>query len=124
MTARRRRARPPLSWAKLRACFLSFPGVVESVSYGTPAFRVGKTLLARLHQDGADLVLRAGLEESEKLLAAAPDTFHVTDHYVGHPWVLARLQRLRAPDLERIVEQAWRAHAPQRVIARWDAARR
>jgi hypothetical protein len=123
MTARRRRTLPALGWAELRACFLAFPGVVEGVSYGTPAFRVGKTLLARLHQDGNDLVLRASFEERETLVAAAPDTFHVTDHYVGHPWVLVRLRGLVVRDLERLVERAWRAHAPQRAIARFDGAR-
>ncbi len=124
MTARRKRKAPALSWAELSACFLAFPAVVESVSYGTPAFRIGKTLLARLHQDGNDLVLRSSFEERDTLLAAAPDTYHVTAHYRGHPWVLVRLERLVARDLVRLVEQLWRTHAPQRAVARFDAARR
>jgi len=65
MTARRRRAAPPLSWATLKACFLALPGVVEGSSHGTPAFRVGKKLLARLREDGENLVLRVSFEERE-----------------------------------------------------------
>ena len=124
MSARRRRTLPALGWAELRACFLALPGVSEGLSYGTPAFRVAKILLARLHQGGHDLVLRASFEEREMLIAAAPERFHVTPHYVAHPWVLVRLEGLALRDLEPLVEQAWRAHAPQRAIARFEAVRR
>jgi hypothetical protein len=51
MTALRRRASRRLSWAQVRRCFLALPGVVEGSSYGTPAFRVGKKLLARQASD-------------------------------------------------------------------------
>jgi len=103
MTARRRVARG-LSWAAVRRCFLPLPGVVESTSYRRPALKVAGKLLARL---------RANFEEREMLMVAAPEFFHVTDHYVRHPWVLVRL-----------AEQAWRAVAPKRAVAVWDAARR
>jgi len=112
MTARRRTARG-LSWAAVRRSFLPLPGVVESTSYRTPAFKVAGKLLARLREDGEDLVVRANFEEREMLMVAAPEFFHVTDHYVRHPWVLVRL-----------AEQAWRAVAPKRAVAVWDAARR
>ena len=123
MTARRRAARG-LSWPAVRRCFLPLPGVVESTSYRTPAFKVSGKLLARLREDGENLVVRASFEEREMLLAAAPDVFHVTDHYVGHPLVLVRLARVKAGDLARIAEQAWRSLAPKRAVARRDAARR
>jgi len=119
--ARRRRASPPLSWARLRAGFLALPGVVEGSSYGTPAFRVGKKLLARLREDGENLVLRVSFEERETLLAAAPEVFHVTEHYAGYPAVLVRLARVKASDLPRIAQLAWRGVAPRRAVAKWDA---
>jgi len=123
MTARRRAARG-LAWPAVRRCFLPLPGVAEGTSYGTPAFKVGGKLLARLREDGENLVVRASFEERETLIAAAPEIFHVTDHYAGHPWVLVRLARVKAADLARLAELAWRTAAPRRAVAKRDAAQR
>jgi len=112
-----------LGWPAVRRCFLALPGVVEGTSYGTPAFRVGNKLLARLREDGENLVVRASFEERETLLAAAPAVFHVTDHYAGHPWVLVRLAKIRASDLTRVAELAWRGAAPKRAVTKWEARR-
>jgi hypothetical protein len=32
--------------------------------------------------------------------------FKVTDHYIGYPMVLARLDRLNAPDLKKLLLRA------------------
>jgi len=124
MSARRRRASRGPSWAQVRRGFLALPGVSEGTSYGTPAFRVGRKLLARLREDGENLVLCVSFEERETLLAAAPEVFHVTDHYAGYPAVLVRLARVEAADLPRLAELAWRGAAPRRAVAKWEAARR
>jgi hypothetical protein len=113
-----------LSWEQVRGCFLPLPGVVEGTSYGTPAFRVGKKLLARLREDDEDLVVRASFEERETLIAAAPEVFHLTDHYLGHPFVLVRLGRVAAADLARLAELAWRDVASKRALSKWEAQRR
>jgi hypothetical protein len=118
MTARR------LSWAAVRRCFAGLPGVAEGTSYGTPAFRVGKRFLARLREDGEDLVVHLDMDARETLLAAAPDVFHVTDHYAGHPAVLVRLRAVEAADLARVAELAWKLHASKRAVAKWEAERR
>jgi len=113
VSARAGRARG-VSWAAVRKLFLSLPGVTEGISYRTPAFHVDRKLLARLREDGENLVVRIGLEERETLMAADPETFHITDHYLGHPWVLVRLARVHRGDLRRLAEQAWRGSAPKR----------
>jgi hypothetical protein len=95
-----------LSLATIRKVALALPGVEEGTSYGTPAFRFRKKLIARLHQDGASLVLKIGNETRDHLLKADPETFFVTDHYRGYPWVLARLDRLSAADLKKLVQRA------------------
>lgn len=95
-----------LSLATLRKVALALPGVEEGTSYGTPAFRFKKKLLARLHQDGRSLVLRIGSETRDHLLQADPETFFVTDHYRGHPIVLARLDRLTAVDFGTLLRRA------------------
>jgi hypothetical protein len=110
-----------LSWAAVRRCFVSLPSVVEGSSYGTPAFRVGKKFLARVREDGEDLVVRIPFEERETLLAAAPRVFHVTAHYAGYPAVLVRLRAVKAADLARVAELAWRFAASKRAVAKWEA---
>lgn len=101
-----------------RAAVLRLPRVQEGTSYGTPAFRVGGKLLARLHQDGESLVVRVDFEAREALLRANPDAFFVTDHYRGHPWVLVRLKEISAPELEELLETAWRQVAPRGRVGR------
>ena len=95
-----------LSLLAIRRVALSLPGVEEGTSYGTPAWRAGKRLLARLHQDGASIVLKVGNETRDHLLQADPETFFVTDHYRGYPMVLARLDRLSAADLRKLLARA------------------
>jgi hypothetical protein len=90
----------------IRRVALSLPGVEESTSYGTPAFKLRKKLLARLHQDGTSLVLKVGDATRDHLLQADPATFFVTDHYRGYPYVLAHLDRLTAADLEKLLRRA------------------
>jgi hypothetical protein len=96
----------PLS--TIRRVALSFPGVEEGTSYGTPAFRLNKRLLARLHQDGQSIMLKIGFEARDHLMRADPQTFFITDHYRNHPSVLARLDRLSAADLRKLLARASR----------------
>jgi hypothetical protein len=93
----------PLS--TIRRVALSFPGVEEGTSYGTPAFKFRKKLIVRLHQDGTSLVLKIGDATRDHLLQADPETFFVTDHYRGYPYVLAHLDRLTAADLKKLVQR-------------------
>jgi hypothetical protein len=95
-----------LSLSAIRRVALSLPGVEEGTSYGTPAWRAGKRMLARLHQDGQSIVLKIGNETRDHLLQADPETFFVTDHYRGYPMVLARRDRLSAADLRKLLARA------------------
>lgn len=94
----------PLS--TIRKVALSFPGVEEGTSYGTPAFRLKKRLLARLHQDRESIMLKIGFEARDHLMRADPRTFFITDHYRNSPSVLARLDRLTADDLRKLLGRA------------------
>jgi hypothetical protein len=94
----------PLS--TIRRVALSFPGVEEGTSYGTPAFRFKKKLIARLHQDGESIMFKTGFEARDHLMHADPETFFITDHYRNYPSVLARLDRLGAADLRKLLEKA------------------
>jgi hypothetical protein len=99
-------ARRKLSLAAIRRVASALPGVEEGTSYGTPAWRAKGKMLARLHQDGSSIVLKVGDETRDHLLQADPDTFFVTDHYIGYPMVLAHLDRLSAADLKKLLVRA------------------
>lgn len=95
-----------LSLAVIRRMVAALPGVEEGTSYGTPAWRHKGKLLARLHQGGRSIVLNVGDETRDHLLQADPETFFITDHYIGYPMVLAHLDRLSASDLKKLLMRA------------------
>jgi hypothetical protein len=99
-----------------------FPGVEEGTSYGTPAIKVRGKLMARLRTDPDALVLRvADMGEREALLQGEPAAFFTTPHYDGYPMVLVRLEAVEPAQLAELVEDAWRARAPTRLVAEYDA---
>jgi hypothetical protein len=63
-------------------------------------------LLARLHQDGKSLVLNIGYQARDHLLQADHTTFFVTDHYRSSAMFLARLDKITASDLKKLLERA------------------
>ena len=95
-----------LSLAVIRRTVAALPGTEEGTSYGTPAWRHKGKLLARLHQDGRSIVLKVGNASRDHLLQADPETFFITEHYIGYPMVLARLDRLSATDLKKLLQRA------------------
>ncbi len=99
-------ARCKLSLSAIRRTARTLRDVEEGTSYGTPAWRHRGRLLARLHQDGSSIVLQVSNETRDHLLQADPRTFFVTDHYLGYPTVLARLDRLSASDLRKLLVRA------------------
>jgi hypothetical protein len=111
-----------LAWEDVRALGLALPGVVEETSYGTPALKVNRKLLARLKEDGETLALRVGFEERQALLGSGPDVFFVTPHYEDYPIVLVRLAAVDADELRELLEEAWLERAPARLVAAWEAA--
>ena len=80
-----------VSYEAVKAAALALPEVEESTSYGTPALKVRGKLMVRLREDFETIVVRATWEDRERLMAVDPETYYVTDHYLKHPWVLARV---------------------------------
>jgi len=105
----------------VREFALTLDNVEEGASYGTPAFRAGGALFARLREDGDSLVVRTTFEERAELLAADPDTYYITDHYLEYRWVLVRLSRVHPDALRDLLRGAHRMAAADK---RRGAARR
>ena len=110
-----------VTFEQVRLAAQAFPGVEDSTSYGTPALKVRGKLLARLHQSGGCLVLRADLLDREILMQSDSQVFYVTDHYRDYAWVLVRLSAVDAGALPDLIERAWRLVAPKTLIAKYDS---
>jgi hypothetical protein len=100
-----------------------FPGTAESTSYGTPAVKVRGKLLSRWRTEAeGGLALRCDLLDREILLETQPESFFLTDHYAGHPWILVHLDRIGAEALTDVVRRGWRLVAPAKLVQTYDAA--
>jgi hypothetical protein len=107
----------PVTFDTVREIARGLPGTVEGISYGTPAFRVGKSLFVRQHQDGESLVVKIDFDQRAMRMRADPETFHITDHYLNYPWILVRLSTVDPDDLRDLLEEAWRLSAPKRLLS-------
>ncbi|MGB7849676.1 MAG: MmcQ/YjbR family DNA-binding protein [Candidatus Sulfotelmatobacter sp.] len=88
----------------VRKIGLALPGVEESTAYGSPALKVRGKLLACVpthhSAEPGSLMVRVGFDDRAELLAAAPDVYYITDHYLNYTAVLVRLSRV-TPDILR-----------------------
>ena len=110
--------------AKFRACCelaKRFPGVEIGTSYRTPALKVKGKFMARLRTEAEGwLAIRCEFLVRDMLLEAAPDVFHLTDHYRNYPAILVDLKRIEKAALLDVLEQAWRMTAPKKLIREYD----
>jgi len=72
---------------------------------------VNGKLIVRLKEDGDSLVVGTTFEEREEMMAADPETYYITDHYLKYPWVLVRLSRVHPDAMRDLLGRAWRLAA-------------
>lgn len=83
--------------AKAKAMILALPEVEEGTAYGDPAFKLRGKFFARLRDENTVLVLPMPLADRAVWLELAPETYFITDHYRGYPFVLVRLAEVTRP---------------------------
>ncbi len=93
-----------INFDTVRKIGLALPGVEVGTAYGSPALKVRGKLLAcvpvnRSAEPGS-IAMRVDFDDRAELLAAAPDVYYVTDHYLNYTAVLVRLSRV-TPDVLR-----------------------
>ena len=108
--------RQPVTFETVRQLALALPGVEDGTSYGTPALKVRKKLLARLREDGETLAIMMEYGDREFRLQTDPAAFYVTAHYAGYPMILVRLALVDPADLRDIIQGAWRMVAPKSLL--------
>jgi hypothetical protein len=101
----------------VREIALALPGVEESSLHARPSLKVAGRLLTcpALHKSAEpnSLAVRIGFKERQALLAAQPEVYYVTDHYLNYPAVLVRLSRIRHDSLRDLLGMAWRCVSPK-----------
>jgi hypothetical protein len=120
-------AKSTIDFDTVRKIGLDLAGVEESTAYGLPALKVHGKLLACLpanpSAEPGSIVVRMDFDERAELLAADPDVYYVTEHYVDDTAVLVRLSRLNPSALRDLLGMAYkfvtrkttpRSTAPQR----------
>lgn len=104
--------RKTISFDQVRDIGLALPGVEESTAFAQPALKIHGKLLACLpsHRSAepGSLVVRVDFDDRAELLAADPDVYYLTDHYVGYTAVLVRLSRVNADVLRDLLGMAYR----------------
>ena len=104
--------RSTINFDTVRNIGLTLPGVEESTAYGQRALKVRGRLLAcvpanRSAEPGS-LAVRVDFDDRAELLAADPDVYYVTDHYVGYTAVLVRLSRVNPDVLRDLLGMAYK----------------
>ena len=90
----------------------TLPEVEVSTAYGAVALKIrGKMLACQAINKSAEpgsLVLRIDFDQRDALLAEAPETYYLTDHYRPYPCVVARLSRIGKDELRDLLGASWR----------------
>ena len=96
----------------VRAIATGLPDVEASTIHGVPSLKVRGRLLTcpALHRSAEPdtLAVRIDFDQRAELMAAKPDVYYVTDHYVNYPTVLVRLSRIDRESLGDLLTMAWR----------------
>jgi hypothetical protein len=114
--------RSTINFDTVRKIGLALPGVEESTAYGSPALKVRGKLLAGVpvnrSAEPGSLAVRVDFDDRADLVAAAPDVYYVTDHYLNYTAVLVRLSRVTPDVLRDLLGMAYK------FVTSHDAARR
>jgi len=101
-----------VTFETVRRIGAGLPGLEEGTMYGTPALKLGKSLVACMainkSAEPGSLAVRIGFEERAALLEEEPETYYLTDHYISHPAVLVRLSRIQVDELRDLLGAARR----------------
>src|SRR5229473_834885 len=99
--------RNKIDFDTVRRIALRQSDVEQSTIYRSPALKIRGKLLAciAIHKSAEpeSLAVRIDFDRREALLAEAPDTYYLTDHYLNYPVVLVRLSRIHIDALRDLL---------------------
>ena len=97
-----------ITYETVREIALGLPNVEDGLSYGAPALKVGgKKLFVRWREDLDAVVLKTTFDEREDLMAADPDVYFITDHYLNYEYVLVNLKTVSREALSDMIRRSY-----------------
>jgi hypothetical protein len=107
----------PLNFDVVRELARTLPGVEDSTGRGVPSLKIRGKLMTfpAIHKSAEphSLIVKIGFDERAELIAADPDTYYVTDHYVKYPSILVRMSRIHRDALQSLLGMAWKFMSDQ-----------
>jgi hypothetical protein len=95
------------TWDDVRRIASALPDAEATTSYGQPCFKInGRPFVNTGRVEGA-IVTRAPDDERDLLIAARPDVYFVTPHYLGWEAVLVRLGAADEDELAGRLEDSY-----------------
>src|SRR6476660_9217729 len=95
------------TWEDVRRIASALPDVEDTTTYGQPCFKInGRPFVNTGRVEGA-IVTRAPVDERDLLIAARPDAYFVTPHYLGWEAVLVRLDAVDEDELAGRLEDSY-----------------
>jgi hypothetical protein len=105
-SARKTSRKGGVDYETVRELALALPGVTATSMHRGIAFKAGGKLLAckAIHRSAEpeSLMFRVGNVERDRLLAAEPQAYYLTPHYVAHASVLVRLAKIDRKGLQAL----------------------
>lgn len=119
----------PITLETIRQITERFPGMEEGMMFGSPCFRVRGKFIAGAARFEGTWCFKLHERERSILLDAEPEKYFITDHYQpvttnGITYIVARLDRIDAMDVEMLLEQAYRLSASKKQFAAYQRRQR
>src|ERR1051326_3305610 len=101
-----------ITFETVRKLAADLPGVEDGTSYGSPCIKIDGQLLTCIainkSAEPNSLVIRIDFDQRDALIAEAPETYYITDHYVDYPSVLVRLSRVNENAIRDLLQAGWK----------------
>jgi hypothetical protein len=110
-----------VSLARVRKHAMSLPEVTEQPHFDLLSWRVRGKIFATVPPEPQRLRLMLGEDEAHEALAELPDAVEELRWGRKLAGVTVRLDRVAAPDVDELVEVAWRRRAPKTLVREFDA---
>lgn len=96
-----------ITFETVREIGLALPGVDLGTAFGHPALKANGRVLATVASNKSaepdSIYVSLGIPERDELVAADPDVFYLTPHYVPWPCVVARLTQIHKDMLKDLL---------------------